>query len=50
MHVCTPNDSLRAVVERLSVPGVRRLIVVHPETRRAEGVVSLSDVSTYLLT
>lgn len=34
VHACTSNDSLRAVVERLAVPGVRRLVVVHPDTRR----------------
>ncbi len=50
VHVCTSSDSLRAVVERLSVPGVRRLVVVHPDSKRVEGVVSLSDVASYLLT
>jgi 5'-AMP-activated protein kinase regulatory gamma subunit len=49
LHVCTAADTLRAVVERLSVPGVRRLVVVSPETRRPEGIISLSDVATYLL-
>lgn len=38
----------RSVVERLSVPGVRRLFVVSPETRRLEGIISLSDVAAYL--
>ena len=50
VHYCTVNDALRAVVERLSVPGVRRLVVVNADTKRAEGVVSLSDVAAYLLT
>jgi hypothetical protein len=49
LHVCTPQDPLRTVVERLSVPGVRRLIVVDGDTRRVEGLVSLSDVAAYLL-
>lgn len=49
LHVCTPHDALRTVVERLSVPGVRRLIVVDGETRRVEGIVSLSDVAAFLL-
>jgi len=48
MHVCTKDDSLRTVVERLAVPGVRRLIVVQPETRRVEGIISLSDVASFL--
>ena len=38
----------RSIVERLSVPGVRRLFVVDPDTRRMEGIVSLSDVAAYL--
>jgi len=48
VHVCSKDDPLRTVIERLAVPGVRRLVVIHPETRRVEGVVSLSDVATYL--
>ncbi len=36
------------VVERLSVPGIRRVVVVQPETLRVEGVISLSDVAAYL--
>lgn len=38
----------RSVVERLSVPGVRRLFVVHAETSKVEGIVSLSDMAAYL--
>ena len=38
----------RSVVERLSVPGVRRLFIIEPETRTVEGIVSLSDVAAYL--
>jgi len=49
VHVCTPQDALRSVVERLSVPGVRRLIVVNAETRKVEGIVSLSDVAAFML-
>lgn len=49
LHVCTPNDALRTIVERLSVPGVRRLVVVDPDSRRVEGIVSLSDVAAFLL-
>jgi 5'-AMP-activated protein kinase regulatory gamma subunit len=36
------------VVERLSVPGVRRLFIMDPATRRVEGLVSLSDVAAFL--
>jgi hypothetical protein len=49
VHVCTPQDALRSVVERLSVPGVRRLVVVDGDSRRVEGIVSLSDVAAFLL-
>eukprot|EP00192_Tetraselmis_astigmatica_P003438 CAMPEP_0117653972 /NCGR_PEP_ID=MMETSP0804-20121206/3489_1 /TAXON_ID=1074897 /ORGANISM="Tetraselmis astigmatica, Strain CCMP880" /LENGTH=551 /DNA_ID=CAMNT_0005460209 /DNA_START=679 /DNA_END=2334 /DNA_ORIENTATION=+ len=48
MFICTKRDSLRTVVERLSIPGVRRLIAVHPETRCVEGIVSLSDIAAYM--
>ncbi|CAK0784632.1 hypothetical protein CVIRNUC_007836 [Coccomyxa viridis] len=48
VFVCTAHDTLRSVVERLSVPGVRRLFVIDPDTRRMEGIVSLSDVAAYL--
>ena len=59
VYVCTAADSFRAVVERLassstscssssSSPGVRRVFVVDPSTRRVQAVVSLSDVAAYL--
>ena len=49
VHVCTAQDALRFVVERLAQPGVRRVFVVHPETRRVEGIMSLSDVASFML-
>ena len=36
------------VLERLSMPAVRRVIVVHPETSKVEGIISLSDVARFL--
>jgi 5'-AMP-activated protein kinase regulatory gamma subunit len=48
-HTCTRADTLRVVVEALSLPGVRRLVVVDAATHRVEGVVSLSDVVGFLL-
>ena len=48
-HTCTRADTLRAVVEALSLPGVRRLVVVNGASNRVEGVVSLSDVVGFLL-
>jgi CBS domain-containing protein len=49
VHVCTSQDALRFVVDRLATPGVRRVFVVHAETRRVEGIVSLSDVASFML-
>ncbi len=46
--LCYILSCCRSIVERLSVPGVRRLFVVDPDTRRMEGIVSLSDVAAYL--
>eukprot|EP01025_Chloroclados_australasicus_P065857 TRINITY_DN8987_c0_g2_i1.p1 TRINITY_DN8987_c0_g2~~TRINITY_DN8987_c0_g2_i1.p1 ORF type:complete len:555 (-),score=65.30 TRINITY_DN8987_c0_g2_i1:432-2096(-) len=43
----TRQDSLRTVIERLSMPSVRRIMVVESETRKLEGVISLSDVAQY---
>ena len=49
VFTCTRGDSLRTVVEKLSVPGVRRLLVVVPEHRRLEGLITVSDVASFLL-
>lgn len=49
VHMCSARDSLRSIVERLSVPGVRRLIVVNGENRKVEGIVSLSDIASFML-
>jgi hypothetical protein len=46
--VCTRQDALRLVLERLSMPAVRRVIVVHPETTEVEAIVSLSDVAKFM--
>ena len=48
-HTCTRADSLRAVVEALALPGVRRLVAVDAATGVVEGVVSLSDAVAFLL-
>lgn len=48
LYVCTRQDQLRVVLERLSMPSVRRVIVVHPETSKVEGIISLSDVARFL--
>lgn len=48
VFLCTSADPLRTVVERLSVPGVRRVFVVDKDTKKVEGIVSLSDVAAFL--
>ena len=47
-HSITRNDTLRTVVERLADPGVNRLMVIDANTRTLEGIVSLTDIATYL--
>lgn len=47
-HSVTKNDTLRTVVERMAHPGVHRLMVIDAATHVLEGVISLTDVATYL--
>ena len=49
VYVCSKSDTLRTIVETLALPGVRRVVVLHPETRQVQGVVSLMDVAMFLL-
>lgn len=49
LWVCSPDEPLCGVLERLALPGVRRVVVAHPETKHVEGIVSLSDIAAYLL-
>lgn len=49
IHACTTDDTLKIILERLSVPGVRRLFVVNSETKQLEGIVSLSDIAFFLM-
>jgi len=50
VYVCTRQDSLRTVLETLALPGVRRIIVIEPESKCVEGIVSLVDVVGFLIT
>ncbi|XP_022844693.1 sucrose nonfermenting 4-like protein isoform X2 [Olea europaea var. sylvestris] len=43
------SDPLFKVMEKLSKPGVRRLIIVEAGSKRVEGIVSLSDIFRFLL-
>lgn len=45
----TRAETLRGVIERLSMSGVRRVICVDSSSRRVEGIITLRDVATYLL-
>ncbi|XP_057772017.1 sucrose nonfermenting 4-like protein [Salvia miltiorrhiza] len=48
-HMCLRTDPLLKVLERLSQPGVRRLIIVEAGSKRVQGIISLSDVFRFLL-
>ncbi|KAG9132788.1 hypothetical protein Leryth_014061 [Lithospermum erythrorhizon] len=48
-HMCLRSDPLYKVMERLSKPGVRRLVIVEAGSKRVEGIVSLSDVFRFLV-
>lgn len=43
-HTCTRSDPLCVVMERLSDPVVRRLIVIDAVSQQVEGIITLSDV------
>ncbi|KAL4202668.1 hypothetical protein AMTRI_Chr02g222270 [Amborella trichopoda] len=48
-QMCLRSDPLHKVMERLAIPGVRRVVVVEAGTKRVEGIISLSDVFRFLL-
>ncbi|XP_008776278.1 sucrose nonfermenting 4-like protein [Phoenix dactylifera] len=48
-HTCLRSTSFGEILELLSDPGVRRLVVIDPRTRLVEGMISLRDVFTFLL-
>ncbi|CAN0897133.1 Sucrose nonfermenting 4-like protein [Linum grandiflorum] len=48
-QMCLRSDPLHKVMERLSAPGIRRLLIVEAGSKRVEGVVSLTDVFRFLL-
>ncbi|KAL8171724.1 hypothetical protein V2J09_023528 [Rumex salicifolius] len=47
--MCLPSDPLQKVMERLSNPGVRRLVIVEAGSKRVEGIITLSDIFRFLL-
>ncbi|KAK1318912.1 Sucrose nonfermenting 4-like protein [Acorus calamus] len=48
-QMCLRSDPLHKVMERLSNPGVRRVVIVEAGSKRVEGIISLSDVFRLLL-
>nr|GMD40510.1 sucrose nonfermenting 4-like protein [Ipomoea batatas] len=48
-QMCLRSDPLHKVMERLAVPGVRRVVIVEAGSKRVEGIISLSDVFRFLL-
>ncbi|XP_077250191.1 sucrose nonfermenting 4-like protein [Tasmannia lanceolata] len=48
-QMCLRSDSLHEIMERLSDPVLRRLIVVEPGSKRVEGIITLRDVFNFLL-
>lgn len=48
-QMCLRSDPLHKVMERLAVPGARRLVIVEAGSKRVEGIVSVSDVFRFLL-
>ncbi|KAJ8645988.1 hypothetical protein MRB53_007736 [Persea americana] len=48
-QTCFRSDSLHVIMERLSDPAVRRLVVIDSQTERVEGIISLRDVFNLLL-
>lgn len=48
-HTCLSTSTLLEVLEQLSVPGVRRLVVIEPMTRFVQGIISSRDAMKFLL-
>ncbi|PSR95981.1 Sucrose nonfermenting 4-like protein [Actinidia chinensis var. chinensis] len=48
-QTCTRSDPLYVVMERLSDPVVRRLIVIDARSQHVKGIITLSDVFNFIL-
>ncbi|CAN6248439.1 unnamed protein product [Urochloa humidicola] len=48
-HTCLQTSTLLEVLEKLSIPGVRRVVVTEQSTRFVEGIISLRDIFAFLL-
>ncbi|CAA0817670.1 Sucrose nonfermenting 4-like protein [Striga hermonthica] len=47
--MCLRSDPLHKVLEKLSQPGVRRIVVVEAGSKHVEGIISLGDVFRFLM-
>jgi len=47
--MCLRSESLRSVVEKLALPGVRRMICTEAGSKKVEGIITLRDVFQFLL-
>nr|CAD1836687.1 unnamed protein product [Ananas comosus var. bracteatus] len=48
-YTCFRSTTFHEILQQLSNPGVRRLVVVDARTRIVEGIISLRDIFTFLL-
>ncbi|XP_058092851.1 sucrose nonfermenting 4-like protein isoform X2 [Magnolia sinica] len=48
-HTCLRTDTLHEIMEQLSDPAVRRLIVIEAGSNRVQGIISLRDIFNFLL-
>ncbi|XP_039126505.1 sucrose nonfermenting 4-like protein isoform X1 [Dioscorea cayenensis subsp. rotundata] len=48
-HTCFRSSTLHEVMDQLSDPAVRRLVIVDAISKRVEGIISLRDVLEFLL-
>nr|CAH66402.1 OSIGBa0155K12.5 [Oryza sativa] len=48
-HTCLSTSTFLEVLEQLSAPGVRRVVVIEPRSRFVQGIISLRDAFTFLI-
>ncbi|KAL5214850.1 hypothetical protein ABZP36_004002 [Zizania latifolia] len=48
-HTCLSTSTVIEVLEQLSVPGVRRLVIIESRSRIVQGIISLRDAFTFLI-
>ncbi|XP_074312252.1 sucrose nonfermenting 4-like protein [Silene latifolia] len=48
-QMCLSSDPLHKIMERLSNPAIRRLVIVEAGSKRVDGIITVSDVFRFLL-